>query len=73
MTDTHANKLVQNRMLSRRPTDRSLFPYPAASSELLMHIDEFLSATPRDHALTRVLTERRDTVQRALRSRALPR
>lgn len=50
-----------------------LFPYPAAASELLMHIDEFLSATPRDHALTRVLTERRDTVQRALRSRALPR
>ena len=49
-----------------------LFPYPAASPELLTHIDDFLTATPRDPALTRVLTERRDTVQRALRSRALP-
>jgi aminopeptidase N len=50
-----------------------LFPYPAASPQLLTHIDDFLAATPRDPALTRVLTERRDTVQRVLRSRALPR
>lgn len=50
-----------------------LFPYPAASAELLAQIDEFLAATPRDPGLARVLAERRDTVQRALRSRALPR
>jgi aminopeptidase N len=49
-----------------------LFPYPAASPALLTQIDDFLTATPRDPALTRVLTERRDTVERALRSRALP-
>jgi aminopeptidase N len=49
-----------------------LFPCPAASPELLTQIDDFLTTTPRDPALTRVLTERRDTVQRALRSRALP-
>lgn len=50
-----------------------LFPYPAASPELLAQIDEFLTATPRDPGLARVLTERRDAVQRALRSRALAR
>ena len=50
-----------------------LFPYPAASAELLAQIDEFLAATPRDPGLARVLAERRDTVQRAVRSRALPR
>lgn len=49
-----------------------LFPYPAASPETLKQIDNFLTATPGDPALTRVLTERRDTVQRALRSRTLP-
>jgi aminopeptidase N len=48
-----------------------LFPYPAASPELLAGIDEFL-ARPRDPGLARVLTDHRDTVQRALRSRALP-
>lgn len=47
-----------------------LFPYPAASPELLAQIDDFLT-TPRDPALTRVLAERRDAVQRALRSRAI--
>jgi aminopeptidase N len=47
-----------------------LFPYPAASPELLADLDEFLGA-PHDPGLTRVLTERRDTVRRALRSRAL--
>lgn len=41
-----------------------LFPYPAVSPELLAQIDDFLTAIPRDPALTRVLTERRDTVQR---------
>ena len=49
-----------------------LFPYPAASPELLGQIDEFLAARPRDRGLARVLAERRDTVRRALRSRALP-
>ena len=49
-----------------------LFPYPAASPALLAEIDDFLTAAPRDPALTRVLSERRDSVQRALRSRALP-
>jgi aminopeptidase N len=49
-----------------------LFPYPAAAPALLSEIDDFLVAAPRDPALTRVLSERRDSVQRALRSRALP-
>jgi aminopeptidase N len=49
-----------------------LFPYPAAAPALLSEIDDFLTAAPRDPALTRVLSERRDAVQRALRSRALP-
>jgi aminopeptidase N len=50
---------------------RLLFPYPAASPDLLDRIDAFLAA-PRDPGLTRVLTETRDVVVRALRSRALP-
>jgi aminopeptidase N len=50
---------------------RLLFPYPAASPDLLGRIDAFL-ATPRDPGLARVLTETRDIVARALRSRALP-
>jgi len=49
-----------------------LFPYPAATAELLAQIDEFLTAGPADPGMARVLTERRDTLQRALRSRALP-
>jgi aminopeptidase N len=48
-----------------------LFPCPAASPDLLARIDEFL-ARPRDPGLARVLTDHRDTVLRALRSRALP-
>jgi aminopeptidase N len=50
---------------------RVLFPYPAASPDLPGRIDAFL-AVPRDPGLTRVLTETRDVVVRALRSRALP-
>jgi aminopeptidase N len=50
---------------------RLLFPYPAASPDLLGRIDAFL-AVPRDPGLARVLTENRDIVARALRSRALP-
>ncbi len=49
-----------------------LFPYWAASPELLRLVDEFLAAEQRDAALVRVLVERRDIVERALRSRALP-
>jgi aminopeptidase N len=49
-----------------------LFPYPAASPELVGRIDEFLAAEERDPGLARVLVERRDIVERALRSRALP-
>ena len=49
-----------------------LFPYWAASPELLRQVDEFLAAEQVDSALVRVLVERRDIVDRALRSRALP-
>jgi aminopeptidase N len=48
-----------------------LFPYPLASPDLLARIDAFLSAA-RDRDLARVVTEGRDVVERALRSRALP-
>jgi aminopeptidase N len=49
-----------------------LFPHPASSPELLRRIDAFLAAERPDPGLTRVLTEKRDVVARALRSRALP-
>ena len=49
-----------------------LFPYPAASPELLARIDEFLTAAPRDPVLARILRDHQDAVQRALTSRALP-
>jgi aminopeptidase N len=49
-----------------------LFPYPAASPEVVARMDEFLAAEERDPGLARVVIECRDTVQRALRSRALP-
>ncbi len=49
----------------------SLFPYTAASPELIRRIDEFLAAEQRDPALVRVLIDRRDIIDRALRSRAL--
>jgi len=48
-----------------------LFPYWAASPQLLRQIDDFLAAEQRDPALARVLIERRDIVERTLRSRAL--
>jgi aminopeptidase N len=48
-----------------------MFPYPAASPALLAQLDGFLAAAPRDRALVRVLSERRDATARALRSRAL--
>lgn len=49
-----------------------LFPYPLASPELLARIDAFLSEAARYQDLARVVTEGRDVVERALRSRALP-
>ena len=49
-----------------------LFPYPLASPELLTRIDAFLGAAERDQDLAQVVTEGRDLVERALRSRALP-
>jgi aminopeptidase N len=51
---------------------QALFPYPAASPELVERIDEFLAAEERDPGMVRVLVERRDIVKRALRSRVLP-
>jgi aminopeptidase N len=48
-----------------------LFPYQAASPELLTMIEEFLTATPRDPALARMLRDHQDAVQRALNSRSL--
>ena len=49
-----------------------LFPYPAASPELVGRIGAFLDAEERDPGLARVVIECRDIVERALRSRALP-
>jgi aminopeptidase N len=49
-----------------------LFPYPLASPELLAQIDAFLSGAARSQDQARVVTEGRDVVERALRSRALP-
>jgi aminopeptidase N len=49
-----------------------LFPYASASPDLLARIDAFLAAGRLDPALVRILVERRDTVERALRSRELP-
>ncbi len=49
-----------------------LFPYPAASPELLRRAEEFLAGPDIDPALARVVIEGRDTAEKALRSRALP-
>ncbi len=48
-----------------------LFPYPAASPELVERISAFLAAEERDPGLARVVIECRDIIERALRSRAL--
>ncbi|HUD80856.1 MAG TPA: aminopeptidase N [Streptosporangiaceae bacterium] len=56
----------------RRLLGDGLFPYAAASPELLRRVDEFLAAEPRDPSMVRVLIERRDIIDRALRSRELP-
>jgi aminopeptidase N len=57
---------------SRRVLGEALFPYPAASAALIAQIDDFLAAPDRTPGLVRLLIERRDIVQRALKSRALP-
>ena len=49
-----------------------LFPYSAASPELLDRIAEFLVGPDIDPALARVMIEGRDVAEKALRSRALP-
>jgi aminopeptidase N len=55
----------------RRLLGDALFPYAAASPELIARVDEFLAAEQRPPAMVRVLVERRDIVDKALRSRAL--
>jgi aminopeptidase N len=55
----------------RRLLSYALFPQTAASAELLSRVDEFLAAEDRDPAMVRVLIERRDMIERTLRSRAL--
>jgi aminopeptidase N len=49
----------------------ALFPRTAAGPGLIARIEQFLAAEPRDPSLVRVLVERRDIVERTLRSRAL--
>jgi aminopeptidase N len=51
---------------------RALFPYTAASPELLAQADAFLAAQQRDPGLARLVTECRDVAAKALRSRAMP-
>jgi hypothetical protein len=48
-----------------------LFPYSAASPELLDRIAQFLADPDIDPALARVVIEGRDVAEKALRSRAL--
>jgi aminopeptidase N len=55
----------------RRLIGDGLFPTWAASPELLDRIDAFLAEQQRDPSMVRLLVERRDVVERALRSRAL--
>jgi aminopeptidase N len=51
---------------------RTLFPYSAASPELLAQVDAFLAAPDLDPSVGRAVIEGRDIVEKALRSRALP-
>ncbi len=51
---------------------RTLFPYTAASTELLDRVDAFLAEPGLDPSVGRVVIEGRDAVEKALRSRALP-
>ncbi len=49
---------------------RLLFPYTAASPELLRRTDEFLAAGDLDPGLARAVIEGRDVAAKALRARA---
>jgi aminopeptidase N len=49
-----------------------LFPYTAASPELLERVDDFLAQPGLEPALARVVAEGRDVAEKALRSRGLP-
>jgi aminopeptidase N len=51
---------------------QALFPYTAASPELLQRVDEFLSQPHLNPALARVVAEGRDVACKSLRSRELP-
>jgi aminopeptidase N len=51
---------------------QALFPYTAASPELLQRVDEFLGQPHLNPALARVVAEGRDVAEKALRSRELP-
>jgi aminopeptidase N len=51
---------------------RDLFPYAAASPELLRRVDEFLGQPNLDPALARAAAEGRDVAEKALRARELP-
>jgi aminopeptidase N len=50
---------------------RMLFPYSAASPELLQQVDTFLAEPGHDPAMDRAVIEGRDIVIKALRSRSL--
>jgi aminopeptidase N len=50
----------------------ALFPYTAASPELLQRVDEFLGQPDLNPVLARVVAEGRDVAEKALRSRELP-
>ena len=56
---------------TRARLSEQLFPYPASSPDLVAQIDAFLAARERDPGLARLLTERRDIVTAAVRSRSL--
>lgn len=58
--------------LLRVVVGKLLFPYSAASPELLARVDAFLAAPGLDAAMARAVIEGRDIVDKALRSRALP-
>jgi aminopeptidase N len=56
----------------RRLLSDVLFPSASASPELISRVDEFLTGEQRPPGMVRILVERRDMVEKALRSRAVP-
>ena len=67
-----AGDLGTTRWAATGRAGKLLFPYSAASPELLERIDAFLATPDLDPALARVMIEGRDIIDKALRSRALP-